>query len=107
VVVIGAIADTLPQAAGQLIANPNATKAVVLVSGLPPLQPGYFYQFWLVQKGVPIRAGVLDVDEAGLGVLQVEADSVIGGYEAMGLSIEPVNSASDEHDMIMLGTASS
>ena len=89
------------------IANPNATKAVVLVSGLPPLQPGYFYQFWLVQKGVPIRAGVLDVDEAGLGVLQVEADSVIGGYEAMGLSIEPVNSTSDEHDMIMLGTVSS
>jgi uncharacterized coiled-coil protein SlyX len=99
--------ENLPQSSGQLIANPNASKAVVLVSGLPRLQPGFFYQFWLVQDGTPVRAGVLDVDEAGLGVLQVNADSPIGTYEAMGLSIEPVNSTSDTHDMIMLGTVSS
>lgn len=101
--------DSLPQAHGQLIANPGADEAVVIVSGLPPLQPGYIYQFWLVQKDQLIRAGILDVDETGLGVLQLSTDQTpIGSYDAMGVSIEPVNNGNGSaNEMIMLGSFSS
>ncbi|MFN8459554.1 MAG: anti-sigma factor [Anaerolineae bacterium] len=101
--------DSLPQAHGQLIANPGADEAVVIVSGLPPLQPGYIYQFWLVQGSQLIRAGVLNVDEAGLGVLQLSTGKTpIGSYDAMGVSIEPANiNNGSANEMIMLGSFSS
>jgi anti-sigma factor RsiW len=101
--------ESWPQAHGQLIANPGAAEAVVIVSGLPPLQPGYIYQFWLVQSSQLIRAGVLNVDEAGLGVLQLSThDTPIGSFDAMGVSIEPKDdSTGPAHDMIMLGSFSS
>ncbi len=101
--------ESLPQAHGQLIANPGADEAVVIVSGLPPLQPGYIYQFWLVQGGQLLRAGVLNVDEAGLGVLQLSTGQTpIGSYDAMGVSIEPANNDNGSaNEMIMLGSFSS
>lgn len=101
--------ESLPQAHGQLIANPGADEAVVIVSGLPPLQPGYIYQFWLVESGQLMRAGILDVDEAGLGVLQLSTTNTpIGSYDAMGVSIEPANNDNGTaNEMIMLGSFSS
>jgi len=41
--------ETLPGAHGQLIANPSDASAVLIVSGLPALEPGLVYQFWLVE----------------------------------------------------------
>jgi hypothetical protein len=100
--------ETIPQAHGQLIANPGEDSAVLIVSGLPPLQPGLVYQFWLVQSGQLRRAGEFAVDESGLGLLQVTTDTAIGSYEAMGISVEPVNSNGDSsNEMIMLGNLSS
>jgi hypothetical protein len=101
--------ESLPQAHGQLIANPNADEAVVIVAGLLPLQPGYVYQFWLVESDQLIRAGVFSVDEAGLGVLRLSTDNTpIGSYDAMGVSIEPAdNENSPANEMIMLGSFSS
>jgi cell division protein FtsB len=100
--------ETIPQAHGQLIANPGEETAVLIVSGLPPLQPGLVYQFWLVQAGNLRRAGEFTVDNSGLGVLQVNTETAIGSYEAMGLSIEPANSSGDSsNEMIMLGNLSS
>jgi hypothetical protein len=100
--------ETIPQAHGQLIANPGEDKAVLIVSGLPPLQPGLVYQFWLVQSGQPRRAGVFTVDDSGLGLLQVTTDTSIGSYEAMGISIEQAdNNTGPSNEMIMLGKFSS
>ncbi|MCL4302906.1 MAG: anti-sigma factor [Anaerolineae bacterium] len=100
--------ETIPQAHGQLIANPGEDTAVLIVSGLPPLQPGLVYQFWLVQNGQLRRAGEFTVDTSGLGLLQVAADTAIGSYEAMGISVEPANSSgSSSNEMIMLGNLSS
>jgi hypothetical protein len=100
--------ETLPGAQGQLIANPVDDQAVLIVSGLPPLEPGLVYQFWLVQNGQLMRAGVFRADESGLGLLQVTTTTAIGSYEAMGVSVEPANSSGEPtNDMIMLGNFSS
>jgi hypothetical protein len=100
--------ETIPQAHGQLIANPGEDTAVLIVSGLPPLQPGLVYQFWLVQNGQLRRAGEFTVDNSGLGLLQVATDTAIGAYDAMGISVEPANSSGDSsNEMIMLGNLSS
>jgi uncharacterized coiled-coil protein SlyX len=100
--------EIIPQAHGQLIANPGDEKAVLIVSGLRPLEPGLIYQFWLVQDGQLRRAGEFTVDESGLGLLQVTTETPIGAYDAMGISIEPANSADQPpNEMIMLGNFSS
>lgn len=100
--------ETIPQAHGQLIANPGEDTAVLIVSGLPPLQPGLVYQFWLVQEGQLRRAGEFTVDQSGLGLLQVTTDTAVGSYDAMGISVEPANSSGDSsNEMIMLGNLSS
>jgi hypothetical protein len=81
---------------------------VLIVSGLQPLEPGLVYQFWLVQGGQLRRAGEFTVDESGLGLLQVTTETPVGAYEAMGISIEPADSADQPpNEMIMLGNFSS
>lgn len=100
--------ETIPQAHGQLIANPGEGKAVLIVSGLQPLEPGLIYQFWLVQDGQLRRAGEFTVDNSGLGILQVTTETAIGSYDAMGISIEPANRPDEPpNEMIMLGNFSS
>jgi anti-sigma-K factor RskA len=73
---------------GQLIANPNDKSAVIVVSGLPPLEPGKTYQVWLIGDA-PVSAGFLTVDENGQSVLIVTSEESIGSFNALGISIEP------------------
>jgi anti-sigma-K factor RskA len=73
---------------GQLIANPNDKSAVVVISGLPPLEPGKTYQVWLIGDA-PVSAGFLTVDENGQSVLIVTSEESIGSFKSLGISIEP------------------
>ena len=73
---------------GQLIANPNDKSAVVVISGLPPLEPGKTYQVWLIGDA-PVSAGLLTVDENGQSVLIITSEESIGSFESLGISIEP------------------
>ena len=77
-----------PRALGQLIANPNDKSAVVVISGLPPLEPGKTYQVWLIGDA-PVSAGLLTVDENGQSVLIITSEESIGSFESLGISIEP------------------
>jgi anti-sigma-K factor RskA len=77
-----------PRALGQLIANPNDRSAVVVISGLPPLEPGKTYQVWLI-GGAPVSAGLLRVDENGQSVLIITSEEAIGSFNSLGISIEP------------------
>jgi anti-sigma-K factor RskA len=77
-----------PRALGQLIANPNDRSAVVVISGLPPLEPGKTYQVWLI-GGAPVSAGLLAVDENGQSVLIITSEEAIGSFSSVGVSIEP------------------
>lgn len=78
-----------PQVQGQLIADPNEQSAVLVISGLPPLESGRTYQVWLIASQSPVSAGLLTVDETGQAVLIVAAQSEIGSFDALGISIEP------------------
>ena len=96
--------EALPNAHGHLVANPDQESALLVVAGLPELQPGLEYHFWLVQDGSPTRIGALDVDQEGVGLLIVAAEQQIGTYEGMGVSIEPAASSGEPtNEMIMLG----
>jgi anti-sigma-K factor RskA len=77
-----------PRALGQLIANPNDRSAVIVISGLPPLEPGQTYQVWLIGNA-PVSAGLLTVDENGQSVLIVTSEEAIGSFNSLGISIEP------------------
>lgn len=77
-----------PRALGQLIANPNDKSAVLVISGLPPLEPGRTYQVWLI-GGAPVSAGLLTVDENGQSILIITSEEAIGSFNSVGISIEP------------------
>ena len=81
--------EVQPQAQGQLIADPDSQAAVLVISGLPKLEPGKTYQVWLIDGGAPVSAGLLSVDENGQGVFIVNSDESIGSFNALGISVEP------------------
>lgn len=80
--------EARPQAQGQLIADPNDQSAVLVISGLPPLEPGQTYQVWLIGDA-PVSAGLLTVDENGQSVLIITSQEAIGAFNSLGISIEP------------------
>ena len=81
--------DVQPGAQGQLIADPKERSAVLVISGLPPLEPGRTYQVWLIAGNNPVSAGLLAVDEHGQSFLIVKSDADIGSFKSLGISIEP------------------
>jgi anti-sigma-K factor RskA len=62
---------------------------VLVISGLPRLEPGKTYQVWLIDGGAPVSAGLLSVDENGQGVFIVNSDESIGSFNSLGISVEP------------------
>ena len=101
--------DALPEAVGQLFANPADKTAALVVYGLPALEPGKVYKFWLVTGDQPQEAGNIQVDANGLGMLVITAPEAIETYDGMGISIEPASATNQppENDMIMVGNLSS
>jgi anti-sigma-K factor RskA len=77
-----------PHAQGQLIANPSSQSAVLVVTGLPPLEAGKTYQVWLIANA-PVSAGLLTVDANGQGVLIITSTESIGSFKSLGISVEP------------------
>ena len=80
--------EAQPRAQGQLIADPAETSAVLVISGLPPLEAGKTYQVWLIGDA-PVSAGLLTVDENGQSVLIITSEESIGSFRSLGISIEP------------------
>jgi anti-sigma-K factor RskA len=93
--------EAQPRTLGQLIADPNDTSAVVLISGLPPLEPGKTYQVWLIGNA-PVSAGFLTVDENGQSVLIVTSEEAIGSFNAVGISIEPEGGSPEPTEVVVL-----
>ena len=78
-----------PHAHGQLIADPKEQSAVLIVAGLPKLQPNQTYQVWLIAGGKPVSAGLLTVDENGQGVVIITSEDSINSFQSLGISVEP------------------
>lgn len=81
--------DVQPRAQGELIVDPASQSAVLVITGLPPLEAGRTYQVWLINGGTPVSAGLLTIDEHGRGMVIVTSDKSIGSFNALGISIEP------------------
>ena len=96
--------DHQPGAHGQLIANPQTGSAVLVVSGLQPLEAGRIYEFWLIEGDTPMAAGLFEVNEEGKAILQVSQAVTPEAYDAIGVSIEPeAGSTQPTGDIVMLG----
>ena len=94
-----------PQAHGQLMADSQTGSAVLVVSGLQPLEPDKIYEFWLIEGETPVAAGLFEVDDDGKAILQVSQAVVPDTYDAIGVSIEPqAGSVQPTGAIVMLGT---
>ena len=94
-----------PKAHGNVIANPNAESAIVLLGSLSQLEPGQVYQFWLIRGDQPVSAGTFSVDDEGRAMLLIDAQEAIGLLDAVGVSIEPQGgSPQPTGDIVMLST---
>jgi anti-sigma-K factor RskA len=92
-----------PDARGHLIAH-NDGSAVLVVSGLDQLEAGRTYQLWMIAGDTPLSAGVFEVDEGGVAVVQVARDAAPGAFDAVGVSVEPEGgSPTPTGDIVMLG----
>ncbi len=92
-------------ARGEMYMYPGESQAVVVFSGLPPLQPDRVYRFWLSDGVQRIAAGAFHVDSAGLATLVVTAPREVNAYTEVMVTIEPAHeSAPGEAEVILTGT---
>lgn len=104
-IVVVAGTEHQPKAHGHLIAHKDGS-AVLVVSGLDRLQAGRVYQLWLIRGDTPMSAGVFEVDETGVAVVQVATVAAPGAFNAVGVSVEPTGgSETPTGDIVMFGQA--
>lgn len=76
-------------ARGEMYMYPGHSQAVVLFSGLAPLEPGKTYQFWLADGQTQVAGGTFTVDEGGIATLLVEAPREVNAFRQVMLTVEP------------------
>ena len=81
--------EAAPQARGTFIAESDTRSGMLLLAGLPPLEPGMTYQAWLIRDGTPYPAGLFLVTAEGTGTLSLDAPDVLGLYDTVAVSLEP------------------
>jgi len=102
-IVVVAGTEHQPKAHGRLIAH-NDGSAVLVVSGLDQLEAGRVYQLWMIAGNTPLSAGLFEVDEGGVAVVQVATGAAPGAFNAVGVSVEPDGgSQTPTGDIVMLG----
>ncbi|HZY42893.1 MAG TPA: anti-sigma factor [Anaerolineae bacterium] len=100
--------DFQPQAHGQMLADPRAHTAILVVSDLKALPTDRVYQFWLIRGQAPISGGIFRVDDQGQAILPIDLADTVGSFDAMGVSIEPAGgSPQPTGDIVMLSRLSS
>jgi anti-sigma factor RsiW len=77
-----------PAAAGTMFMRPGDRDAVVLVSGLPPLESGQSYQFWLASGPLQYNAGVLTLADDGSAYLLVRAPVEVNRFGQVMVTVE-------------------
>jgi len=99
--------EAAPQARGTFIAESDTRSGMLLLAGLPPLEPGMTYQAWLIRDGTPYPAGLFLVSAEGTGTLSLDAPDVLGLYDTVAVSLEPeIGSLLPTGPIVLLGTIS-
>jgi anti-sigma-K factor RskA len=89
---------------GEMYMYPGNPNAVVLFSGLPPLDPGEVYQFWLADGTTQVAGGTFVVDKDGLGQVVVHAPREVNAFSEVMVTVEPEGgSAAPSRDVVLAG----
>lgn len=89
-------------ARGQMYMYPGESSAVVVFSGLPALQPGSVYQFWLADASGQVPGGTFAVDEHGIASLVVQAPREVNAYTQVMLTVEPAGGSDLPSEQVVL-----
>lgn len=91
------------EASFMLVVEADAAGAVLLMSGLPELEPGQTYELWVERDGAIVGVGTFQPDAGGLAAVTIDA-SLDGIRRAM-ITIEPEggSDAPTPGDVIMQG----
>ncbi len=82
--------ENAPNAVGTLVISLTGEYGVLVVDGLPPLDPDHQYQLWLIVDGQRASGGVFSVNNEGYGALYVKSPAPLSSYQALGVTVEPV-----------------
>lgn len=78
-----------PGASGTLIVGTDASRALLVVNALKPLDPAFQYQLWLIKDGRRTNGGVFSVKTNGQARMTVVAPHPMEEFDAFGITIEP------------------
>ncbi|MBK7895899.1 MAG: anti-sigma factor [Candidatus Promineifilaceae bacterium] len=94
-----------PEASAQLVVDPEANTAMLIVDGMPELPDGSVYQVLLIRGTEHETAETFRVDTQGEGVLLVHSTQPLRSFDAVGVSIEPEGgSVQRTGDIVLLGS---
>lgn len=94
-----------PEASAQLVVDPEANTAMLIVDGMPELPEGSVYQVLLIRGTEHETAETFRVDTQGEGVLLVHSTQPLQSFDAVGVSIEPEGgSVQRTGDIVLLGS---
>ncbi len=85
----------------RVVTAPNSRTAYLVVTGLPPLQPGRDYQIWLRTGTRFVSAGIFHPDRSG--DLLVDAPAPMKEYRGIGISQEPKGGSPAPTGKILVG----
>jgi anti-sigma-K factor RskA len=82
--------------------QPDSTQAVLVVEGMPRLEPGSIYQFWLAKAGLQVPSKAFNVTGDGLAVVPIQAPAPVNQYDQVMVTIEQVSDAKTPSDRVVL-----
>jgi anti-sigma-K factor RskA len=89
-------------ASGEMYMYPGEASAVVVFSGLPDLEAGKVYQFWLADTSGQVPGGTFVVDDSGIASLVVEAPREVNAFQQVMLTIEPDGGSDNPSQQVVL-----
>lgn len=89
-------------AQGEMYMYPGNSQAVVLFSGLPTLEPGKVYQFWLADGQKQVAGGTFSVDSSGIASLLVQAPREVNAFSQVLVTVEPLGGSTAPGEEIVL-----
>lgn len=94
-----------PDAAGQVIIDPESDVAILSVSNLPPLAEGEVYQVLLIRGSEHDTAETFEVDSSGEDFIVIHAPFPFSTFDTLGVSIEPSGGSFQRTgEIVLLGT---
>lgn len=74
---------------GVVYTSTDGAVALVCVYDMPALPADKTYQVWLLKDGSRESGGVFNVTDDGFGLLVVRPQDSLGGYDSLGITVEP------------------